>query len=163
MTVDELTDYGMERLDDEAIRQFLATHSLGVLGLPTDSTPYLLPLSYGFDGESRLYFVYVTGTDSTKASLSDRADDASFLVYSAETMFHWQSVLITGTIHPLSTTDYEDLTEDQTPTWRPELFETASTDETTDIYTLEIDDWSGLRHSGTPPAYTERSSRDESA
>ncbi|OVE83284.1 pyridoxamine 5'-phosphate oxidase [Natronolimnobius baerhuensis] len=161
MTVDELTDHGMERMDDEAITQFLATHSLGVLGLPTEPTPYLLPMSYGFDGESQLYFVYVTGTDSEKASLSDRANVASFLVYSAETMFHWQSVSVTGSIRPLSDADYDDLTDAQAPTWRPELFEAAGTSETTTIYSLEIDDWSGIRHAIEPPAYTERSSRDD--
>ncbi len=100
MTVDDLAEYGMERMDDDDIVSFLSTRSFGVLGLSAEETPYLIPMSYGFDGESRLYFGYVVGSQSRKAELSDRADAASFLVYSVETMFHWQSVLATRTLRP---------------------------------------------------------------
>ena len=80
MTVDELGAYGLERLSDDEINAFLANQRMGVLGLPTGDGPYMLPLSFGFDGESRLYFTYVLGGGSRKARLSDRADDASFPV-----------------------------------------------------------------------------------
>ncbi|AEH39361.1 pyridoxamine 5'-phosphate oxidase family protein [Halopiger xanaduensis] len=162
MTIDELTDYGMERMTDDEIEVFLKTQSLGVLGLPTEGTPYLIPLSYGYDGGSTLYFVYVVGAESRKATLSDRADTASFLVYSAETMFHWRSVLATGSLRRLSDDERSAITDAQTPIWRPELLETASEAESTRIYELTVDEWTGIRHAIAPPTFAQRSSRDQS-
>ncbi|RQG95490.1 pyridoxamine 5'-phosphate oxidase family protein [Natrarchaeobius chitinivorans] len=159
MTVDELTDYGLERMDDDDIERFLATKSLGVLGLPTDGTPYLLPMSYGFDGDSRLYFVFVVGPESRKVDLTERAETVSFLVYSAETMFHWRSVLLTGAPRRLSEDEQSAVTDDEMPTWRPELLETASETEHVRIYELTVDEWTGLRHAIEPPTYAQRSAR----
>lgn len=159
MTVDELTEYGMERLTDDQIKRFLRVQHVGVLGLPAAETPYLLPMSYGFDGESRLYFSYVVGDQSRKATLSDRTEGASFLVYNAETMFHWRSVLVTGALRSLSEDERTDVEREQTPAWRPELLETASEGETTRMYELEIDEWTGVRHAIHPPTFAQRSSR----
>ncbi|MFP8953704.1 pyridoxamine 5'-phosphate oxidase family protein [Natrialbaceae archaeon A-arb3/5] len=161
MTVDELTEYGMERMDDDDIVRFLSTQSLGVLGLPTEATPYLIPMSYGFDGESRLYFGFVTGSQSRKADLSEQTDSATFLVYSAETMFHWRSVLMTGTLRKLPPEASSKAADVEGPMWRPELFETMTKTEGNQYYELQIDEWTGLRHAIEPPAFTERSSRDQ--
>lgn len=86
MGLEELEAYGMSRMDETAIGQFLSNQRVGVLGLPTDGTPYLVPLSFGFDGDSILYFTYV-GPDGRKEQLSTRAESASFLAYSADTVF----------------------------------------------------------------------------
>ncbi|SEH15440.1 Nitroimidazol reductase NimA, pyridoxamine 5'-phosphate oxidase superfamily [Natronorubrum sediminis] len=161
MTVDELTEYGMERMDDDDIVRFLSTHSLGVLGLPAEETPYLIPMSYGFDGESRLYFGYVVGSQSRKADLSEQTDTATFLVYSAETMFHWRSVLMTGTLRELPPDETSKATAVEGPMWRPELLETVSETRGNHYYELQIEEWTGLRHAIEPPAFTQRSSRDQ--
>ena len=151
MTVDELGEYGMERMDDDAITGFLSARNMGVLGLPTGEEPYLLPMSYGFDGGRRLYFFYVVGADSRKADLSAAADSASFLVYSAETVFNWESVLLQGTLHELPTVKRAELADAAIPGWRPELFETASESEATLLYEFRIEEWDGVRHTGLPP------------
>lgn len=160
MTIDELADCGMERMMDEEIERFLRIRSHGIIGLPTGEAPYLIPMSYGYDGGSTLYFVYVVGTESRKAMLSDRADTVSFLVYSVETMFHWQSVLITGSLRQLSEDERSTITDAQTPIWRPELLETASETESTHIYELTVDEWTGIRHAIKPPTFAQRSSRE---
>lgn len=153
MTIDELGKYGMEQMDDEAIEAFLSTQSLGVLGLPTENSPYLLPMSYGYEGGSRLYFFYVVGSESRKVDLSERAETASFLVYSAETLFNWRSVFLTGTIQQLPEGQRADLTEGQIPDWRPELFETASETEATQFYEFRAKEWTGISHTGLPPGF----------
>ena len=91
MSIDELEQFGLVRMDDAEIRSFLASQGTGVLGFPTADAPYLLPMSYGFDGESRLYFTYLVSSESRKATLSERTDVASMLVYKADTKFNWQS------------------------------------------------------------------------
>lgn len=153
MTVDELGEYGMQRMDDEEIEGFLSSHSLGILGLPTEQAPYLFPMSYGYEGGSNLYFFYVVGSGSRKADLSDRAEYASFLVYSAETMFNWRSVLLTGTIQRLPDEQRTSLSDEQIPRWRPDLFEKASETEESRLYKFQFDEWTGISHSGLPPGF----------
>jgi nitroimidazol reductase NimA-like FMN-containing flavoprotein (pyridoxamine 5'-phosphate oxidase superfamily) len=157
MTVDELGEYGMDRLDDEEITGFLSARNMGVLGLPTAAEPYLLPMSYGFAGGRSLYFFYVVGADSRKADLSAGADSASFLVYSAETMFNWESVLLEGTLHELPDEKRAELEDAAIPGWRPELFQAASESEETLIYEFRIEEWAGVRHTGLPPGLAEDS------
>lgn len=162
MTVEELGAYGIDRMDDEGIERFLGMQSQGVLGLPTDAEPYLLPMSYGYDSGDRLYFYFLVGSESRKRELADVADAATFLVYNAE-MFHWRSVLLTGRVRERETGDEDGsatLSESRTPAWRPELLETASETEETRPYEFLIEDWTGLRHDIQPPAMDQRSSRD---
>ena len=154
MTVDELGQHGMEQMEDDEVEAFLASHSLGVLGLPAEEAPYLVPMSYGYEGGTSLYFFYVLGAKSRKADLSDRAESASFLVYSTETMFNWRSVFLTGTIRQLSEDDRTELARTQIPAWRPELFETASETEDTRLYEFEIEEWSGIKYTGLPPGFS---------
>ena len=162
MTVDELTAYGMQRMDDEEIEEYLAFHSLGVLALPTDGAPYLLPMSYGYDGGSKLYFSFLVGERSRKAELSEAADSASFLVYNAETMFHWQSVVLVGSIRALSDEQSNEITESRLPKWRPEIMQTASDAESMRLFEFQIEERSGIKHMIRPPSFWQRTSREAS-
>lgn len=162
MTIDELSEYGMHRMDDDEVEGFLASHSLGVLGLSTEGAPFLIPMSYGFDGGSRLYFFFVVGRESRKAELASEAESASFLVYSAETLFNWSSVLLTGTLRRLPEEKRSDLSEAHAPGWRPELFEAASETEETQLYEFRIREWTGIRHTGLPPGFNPRPGGDQS-
>jgi len=151
MTVDELEAFGMRRMDDGDIERTLSTQSVGVLGIPTDGAPSLRPLSYWFDGEDALYFVYVLGGESRKQRLSDSADVARFLVYNVEAPFNWRSVLLTGTIGEVSEAEREALEERMDVSWRPDLFERAAESETTAIYRFDIDDRAGIKQLELPP------------
>jgi nitroimidazol reductase NimA-like FMN-containing flavoprotein (pyridoxamine 5'-phosphate oxidase superfamily) len=93
MAIDELHSAGVTRMDDAEIRAFVSNQGMGVLGLPSDGAPYVVPMSFGFDGEDCLYFTYALGSDSRKKDLSDRAEAASVLVYDATSPFIWQSTL----------------------------------------------------------------------
>lgn len=159
MIVDELDTYGVERMDDEAIERFLAIQHVGILGLATSGAPYLLPMSFGYDGGTSLYFSFFAGSESRKSDLADRSDTCSFLVYNAETMFHWRSVFLEGTIRRLSEAESTALTETQIPAWQPELFQTADDRDETKLYELEVAEWTGIRHAVRPPMYYERVDR----
>jgi nitroimidazol reductase NimA-like FMN-containing flavoprotein (pyridoxamine 5'-phosphate oxidase superfamily) len=74
-------------------------------------------------------------------------------------MFHWRSVLLTGTIRSLPEEKRANLTEVQTPAWRPELIETASETEATRFYEFQIDERAGVRHDIQPPSFDQRTSR----
>jgi nitroimidazol reductase NimA-like FMN-containing flavoprotein (pyridoxamine 5'-phosphate oxidase superfamily) len=147
----------MVEMTDEEVTGFLASQSVGVLGLPTEDggTPSLRPLSFGFDGEARLYFLYVVGAESRKLELTERADTARFLVYRAETTFNWRSVLLTGTVTEVAEDDRERALEALEGAWRPDVFERASATEATRLYQFDVDERTGLKHLGLPPGFEE--------
>jgi nitroimidazol reductase NimA-like FMN-containing flavoprotein (pyridoxamine 5'-phosphate oxidase superfamily) len=158
MTVDELEAFGMRRMDGDDIERTLDRESVGVLGVPTDGAPMLRPLSYWFDGEDALYFLYVLGGESEKQTLTDRAEVARFLVYDVEAQFNWRSVLLTGTIGEVSAAEREALEERMDISWRPELFERARESEATAIYRFDIDERAGIKQLELPPELREADS-----
>lgn len=153
MTIEDLKPYGLEEMRAEEITQFLDSQSVGVLGLPAEGLPYLLPLSYAFDGESSLYFTYLLGEQSKKEALTAAADRAQFLVYSAETMFNWRSVLLEGTFERRDPSEWSDIADYLDEVWRPEIFKTADTERNVSIYEFGIEEQSGIRHTGLSPEY----------
>lgn len=162
MTVEDLAEYGMEPMTDADIRSFLSSQTVGVLGISTDGVPMLRPLSFWFDGDATLYFVYVLGEESRKHQLSQQADAARFLVYSAETPFQWRSVLLSGSLSEVPDAEIAAVLNELENQWRPELFEQASVDEPTALYRFEITEQVGIKHLGLPPAFESPSSGDRS-
>jgi nitroimidazol reductase NimA-like FMN-containing flavoprotein (pyridoxamine 5'-phosphate oxidase superfamily) len=153
MTTEELKRYGLENMRREEIDAFLETQSLGVLGLPGEHAPYLVPLSFAFDGEDVLYFTYLLGDESKKERLTETRESARFLVYSADTMFNWESVLLEGAFEVVPPSEWGDLTEELEDVWRPEIFKSADTSRNVKIYAFEIIDSSGIKHTGLPSQY----------
>jgi nitroimidazol reductase NimA-like FMN-containing flavoprotein (pyridoxamine 5'-phosphate oxidase superfamily) len=153
MTVDELGAYGLEQLTEGEIDAFLANQRMGVLGLPTENGPYMLPLSFGFDGESRLYFTYVVGDESRKARLSERAETASFLVYSAESAYNWESVSLTGRLEEVPESEWDTLQDVLADAWRPGLIEDAAASADILVYRFEAEERTGVKHTGLPPGF----------
>jgi len=158
MTVTELEDYGMLQMDREDIEKTLERKSIGVLGVPTDSAPLLRPLSFWYDGESALYFVYVLGADSRKVTASDHADAARFLVYDIETTFNWRSVLLTGTIERVPDDERRAIEEQIDTSWKPDVFERAAETEATALYRFRIEDRAGIKQLELPPELRTESS-----
>jgi nitroimidazol reductase NimA-like FMN-containing flavoprotein (pyridoxamine 5'-phosphate oxidase superfamily) len=153
MSVEELGEIGLSEMGDEEIDGFLATQRSGVLALPGDGAPYLVPLSFGYneEGDGTVYFAYALGADSTKERLSDRASVARFLVYTADSQFRWESVLLGGPIERLPREAW-----DGTPlgdAWRPALLRDADLSRGAAVYRLDVAERTGIRHAGLPPGF----------
>jgi nitroimidazol reductase NimA-like FMN-containing flavoprotein (pyridoxamine 5'-phosphate oxidase superfamily) len=153
MTVDEFADYGIDRMDEDAIEGFLSSQHVGVLGVATDGAPSMRPLSYWYDGDATLYFQFVGGADSRKATLSTAAEAARFLVYRAETRFNWRSVLLTGTIDEVPEGERDAVEAAVDLGGRPDALRAASEDEETRLYAFHVDDRVGIQHLGLPPEF----------
>jgi len=152
MSLAELRSIGLEEMDEEAIRNFLTSQGTGVLGLPAEGPPYMLPMSFGYDGSS-LYFTFVLGADSRKEAMAEAAEVASFLVYQIDTVFQWQSVTVTGPIREVSEAKWEGLADLMETAWRPALFEDAELSRGVAVYELVVEEQSGVRHTGLPPGF----------
>jgi len=156
MSIDELRDYGLVEMTDPEIANFLASQRVGVLALPEADAPYLFPISYGFDGEDSLYFTYVSGSSSRKQRATDAAETASFLVFAVDTMYSWESVLLTGRLEPVSESAWDEVEALLADVWTPELFESASLSGDVELYEFRIEDRSGVKHQGLPPGLEPR-------
>lgn len=151
MGVDELGALGVEQMTDEAIEQFLERRHVAVLGLPTDEAPYLVPLSYGFDGES-LYFTFVEGAESRKAALCAECPvPAQALVLQVDSAVSWESVQLTGQLSPVPDQRIDDAAAHLETAWRPAVLEDIEGE--VRLYELSVGSWSGLRHAGLPEGF----------
>lgn len=154
MSVDELKEYGLVRMDAEEIHGFLSSQTVGVLGLPASPAPHLLPMSYGYDGESNLYFTYLVGSESRKVELSERADAAGFLVYRVDSTFNWESAFLTGTLERVPESEWDDIQTITDKSWRPSVLQSAELSGGIAVYEFHIDEQEGIKHTGLPPALT---------
>lgn len=155
MTVEGLQEFGLEEMSDEQIRNFLANRGVGVLGLPAEEVPYMLPMSFGYDGDSRLYFSYFLGTDSRKRELSERTETARFLVYSADSPFFWESVALVGTLTEIPEADWEDYEAALENAWHLDLFKKAESAGELRLYEFAIRSQRGFTYTGIPPGLQE--------
>lgn len=158
MTVDALTEFGLTEMGEPEIDQFLRSQGVGVLGLPAEDVPYLLPLAFGYDGADRLYFTFFVGKSSRKATLSERAHRARFLVFKADTMFTWESVVLTGTLEELPPAEWDDHEEALSNAWRLDVFEKASSAGEIRIFEFQTQDRRGIRYAELPPGFASANS-----
>jgi len=151
MSIGAVTASTPEPMSDLRIREFLTDRGVGVLGLADGGTPYLIPMSSGYDGGDALSFPYLLfGPESRKQELSDRAEKARFLVYHARSVHSWRSVSIVGSVDPVAGDERDSLRGAMENAWHPDLFTAASLMRGVAGYRLAIDDWTGLhRTSGT--------------
>jgi nitroimidazol reductase NimA-like FMN-containing flavoprotein (pyridoxamine 5'-phosphate oxidase superfamily) len=155
MTIEQLEEYGIEQIDDDAISAFLESHSTGVLGLSTADVPYLIPLAYGFDGDASLYFTFLLGGSSQKEALTEQAGRGRFLVFDVRTAFNWRSVLLTGTLSAVPEDDWAGIEAVMGNTWRPPALENASSAGRTAVYEFEIEERVGIEQTGLAPGFQE--------
>lgn len=93
------------RLDESAIDEVLREVGVGILSMTADGVPYGVPLSFGYDGDDRLYFVFLRSTaELRKEAYAEQSDVASFTAFDMEPDGSWRSVIVTG---PLDRIDAE--------------------------------------------------------
>jgi nitroimidazol reductase NimA-like FMN-containing flavoprotein (pyridoxamine 5'-phosphate oxidase superfamily) len=145
-----LSDYGIDEMTADEVDGFLASASVGVLGLPTGDGPVLRPMSFWYDGDERLYLLYVLTDGGRKVAATDDAGAASFLVYRAETPFNWRSVFLTGTVEAVPEAEREAVEAEMELSWRPDVLERAATTTNTRLYAFDIVERTGREHLGLP-------------
>lgn len=147
MSIAEIREAEAAHMDRGEIDRFLREQGVGVLALAEGGLPYVLPLSFGYDGDAHLYFAYLLfGAESKKEELSNRVESARFLVYSAESITEWRSVLLTGDLEEVPESAWDEFTSAMQNAWHPNLFATATPMRGIQPYRLYITDQSSLKH-----------------
>ena len=111
-------------MDRDEVDAFLAERGYGVLSLADGGTAYGVPVSFGYDGESKLYLYLIQfGDDSRKLDFADATETACVVTFDVESRFRWRSVIVTGSLHPLPEDDVELMEEVMNDNaWFPSLF-----------------------------------------
>lgn len=162
MSVNELEAAGITRMDEAEIAGFLSSQGVGVLGLPDEPVPYMIPMSFGFDGEDALYFTYFTGAESRKRTLTERAETARFLVYKATSQFSWQSVQVAGPIERVPESERADVEAVMDNAWHPDVFDPNGLNDGVAVYRLRIETRVGMKQNALPPRFRSGATGSES-
>lgn len=131
-------------MDPEETAAFLQERGWGCLTLARDDAAYSIPVSFGYDGESTLYFQLQTDEDSEKLAYLDATTTATFLVPRVRPP-NWQSAVVRGRIRPVSDDEAGDaLAAFADNAWFPTCPWTAEKDPAdVALYELEIEEMSG--------------------
>lgn len=143
----EITGTGMDEKEAEA---FLREQGIGVLSLASDGEAYGLPVSFGYDGGDRLYFVFLrAGEESRKETFAEATERASVTVYDVESKHAWRSVIASGGIREVDDDEWETVRETiGDNAWYPSLFSEAEPMRGIRGWVLEIDEMTGQESTG---------------
>lgn len=147
MSSNEVSELSGDQMSRQEIDKFLTVQGHGVLSLANQGDAYAVPISFGYDGESRLYFVYLRlGAESKKTSFSEQTNQASFLAYDVQSKFKWKSVLVSGPLEQVSEAEWETLlTTIDDNAWFPSLFSQAEPRQDILGWKLQIEEITGKK------------------
>jgi nitroimidazol reductase NimA-like FMN-containing flavoprotein (pyridoxamine 5'-phosphate oxidase superfamily) len=128
-------------LDSQKMKALLASQSLGRLACCKDRKPYIIPVTYAFDGD----FIYGQSNEGMKLNMMRKNPHVCFEVDQMLNMRNWQSVIAYGT--------FEELTGADADAAREMLFGhvyTLATSSTVHLHehggTANIDDSTRVKH-----------------
>jgi len=88
-------------LNETQIRNVLSSQVLGRLACTDDKQPYIVPVTYAYDGE----YIYGQTNEGTKLTVLRKNPNICFEVTMMTDMANWQSVLVFGKFEELKDED----------------------------------------------------------
>jgi hypothetical protein len=150
MTTETPDDGEGFEMDGEEIETFLGEQGVGVLSLAREDEAYGVPISFGYDGDDRLYFVFLgIGERSRKAEFAEATERASFVTYDVGSKHDWTSAVASGRVREVSDDEWETLESSiEDNAWYPSLFSEADPMQGVQGWVLEIEELTGRRSEG---------------
>ncbi len=143
MSIDQEAEMSTEEIDT-----FLGNQETGVLSLARADTPYAIPISYGYDGTSRRFYMRLVSTpESEKREFLASAPEARLVVYDNEGATY-RSVVAIGTLEAIPPSDLTAERIEQYGRAKRPLFEIwaeSKPDLDIELYELAPDHLSGRR------------------
>ncbi len=135
-------------MDEKEISELLREQGVGVLSMAIDDSPYGIPLSFGYGGGDRLYFLFAGHSEEgKKVRYAERSGEVSFLVYEVGSGGGWRSAVIEGTLDRITIDDWEtarDAMGDNA--YRPNLLTNVDSWEDPRVWAVDIEEWSGRKN-----------------
>ncbi len=132
-------------MDESGIDEALTEIGVGVLSMAADGVPYGVPLSFGYDGEDHLYFLFLgPSTELRKVAYAEQSDRVSFTAFDVEPDGSWRSVIVEGPLERITPKRWDAAREALADNaYESDLFEAYEIQENPNVWALEIEDRSG--------------------
>jgi nitroimidazol reductase NimA-like FMN-containing flavoprotein (pyridoxamine 5'-phosphate oxidase superfamily) len=133
------------RMNESAIDRLLVEAGVGTLSMADGDVPYGIPLSFGYDGDDRLYFVFVGhSTEGRKESYAEASEVVSFLVYDVEAATEWRSAIVAGTLERITPEEWDRAREAMADNaFRPQLLTDVDRRATPNVWVLDAEEKTG--------------------
>ena len=92
-------------MDQEAVEERLRETETGVLSLADGDEAYAIPLAHHYEGGDSIVFRLGVDAGSEKLAFIESTDRACYVVYGYDDPEHSWSVLVRGTIRPITSGD----------------------------------------------------------
>lgn len=132
-------------MDEPEIDDVLKEVGVGTLSMTSDGVPYGIPLSFGYNGEDSLYFLFVGPSgDLRKETYAEQAERVCFSAYEVEEEGNWQSAIVEGELRRVTQSEWDDAREALADNaYHPNLVADFDIWESPNVWVLEIDEKSG--------------------
>lgn len=90
-------------LDTDGINNLLTTQALGRLACCDNDTPYIVPVTYAWDGK----YIYGQTNEGSKLEILRKNPNVCFEIERMTNMANWECVVIQGTFKELEGTEAE--------------------------------------------------------
>jgi nitroimidazol reductase NimA-like FMN-containing flavoprotein (pyridoxamine 5'-phosphate oxidase superfamily) len=99
-------------MDEPKIDEVLTEVGVGVLSMSAAGMPYGVPLSFGYDGDSSLYFVFLGATtELRKETYAQQSDVANFTTFEINPDGSWRSVIVAGPLDRITIEEWDTARE----------------------------------------------------
>jgi nitroimidazol reductase NimA-like FMN-containing flavoprotein (pyridoxamine 5'-phosphate oxidase superfamily) len=132
-------------LDESEIDDVLREVGVGVLSMSADGMPYGVPLSFGYDGTDRLYFIFLGATtELRKETYAEQSEVANFTTFDINPDGSWRSVIVTGPLDRITIDEWETAQEAMADNaYQSNLLAEHELQENPNVWALETREQSG--------------------
>ena len=132
-------------MDRAEIDDLLTERGIGVLSLANDGVPYGLPLSFGYDGADRLYFLFAGhSAEGKKVRYAEGSAEASLLVLDVASDNEWRSAIVRGPFHRITPDEWEAAREAMLDNaYRPDLLVDVDVESDPRVWALDVETRAG--------------------
>jgi len=132
-------------VDGAEIDEVLTQMGIGVLSMSAEGVPYGVPLSFGYNGDDRLYFVFLdASTELRKERYAEQAGIASFTTFDVDPDGSWRSVIVAGSLDRITIEEWDTAREAMADNaYQSNLLSEYELQENTNVWALTIEEQSG--------------------
>ena len=132
-------------MDAAEIDDVLTERGIGVLSMSAEGVPYGVPLSFGYDGDDRLYFVFLDASAELRKELyAEQTEVASFTTFDVDPDGSWRSVIVAGSLERITIDAWDDARQAMADNaYQSNLLSEYELQENPNVWALSIDERSG--------------------
>jgi hypothetical protein len=135
------------RMRETDVDELLLEVGWGVVSMAHDGRPYSLPLSFGYEPPSAIYFVFAGASDEgRKVRYAESTAAAGLLVVDIEGPSDWRSAYVEGPLERVHAEEWDAAREALADNgWHPQLYTNVEKGTDPRVWKLAVDEKNGRR------------------